>query len=92
MIGPARERIEFLRAPTSTAKRVTGLAAERVTARDQSDARFTRILVGYSVTEIIFVSRAAEARAMVGKETASGQAPAELQECSARRDLPEFLD
>jgi len=29
---------------------------------------------------------------MVWKEMASRQAPAELQECSARRDLPEFLD
>jgi hypothetical protein len=71
--------------------------------REQSDAKFTRILVGYSVTEIILDSMAAtargvkavspgKARTVAWKETASRQVPAELQECLARRDLLEFLD
>ena len=97
MIGPARERIEFLRARTSTAKRVTGPAPERVTATLQGDAEFTRILVGYSTGETIFVSMAAEARESgavsprrarpaVRMEMVSRPAPAELQERWALRE------
>ena len=44
-------------------KRVTGPAPQRVTGPEQSYAKFTRILVGYSAAlEIIFVPLAAEAQ------------------------------
>ena len=43
-------------------KRVTGPAPQRVTGPEKSYAKFTRILVGYSAAEIIFVSLAAEAQ------------------------------
>ena len=82
-------------------KRVTGPAPKQVTAATRSYAIFTRILVGYSAAAIIFVPTAAEAlepqplslvRAVAREKAASRQAQAELQECSARRDLAEFLD
>ena len=43
-------------------KRVTGPTPQRVTGQEKSYAKFTRILVGYSAAEIIFVSLAAEAQ------------------------------
>jgi len=51
-----------LRVEASTEKRVTGPAPQRLTGAEQSYAKFTRILVGYSAAEIIFVSLAAEAQ------------------------------
>ena len=84
-------------------KRVTGPAPKRVTAASRSYAIFTRILVGYSAVEIIFVPQVAEAleaippslvraRAVAREKAASRQAPTGLQECSARRDSLDFLD
>lgn len=63
----------------------------------QGDAKFTRILVGYSTGETIFVSMAAEAREsravspmrarpVVRMEMVYRQAPAELQERLALRE------
>ena len=52
----ARKKRIFERAVIDEQERVRGLAAKRVTATDESDARFTRIFVGYSAAEIIFIS------------------------------------
>ena len=84
------------------AKRVTGQAPKRVTATNRSYAIFTRILVGYSAAQRIYVPKVAEAleaklfslaraRAFAPEKAASRQAQLELQECSAQRDLIESL-
>ena len=82
-------------------KRVTGPAPKRVTVANRSYATFTRILVGYSGTEIILFPKAAEAldpeplslvRAVAREKAASRKAQPEVQECSARRGSPAFLD